>query len=158
MNLDLPETLKVIQKHLTKFLQPTSMVWPLPVSFSVPYIRDLRGLNHIQSRKHFIDRTLFDLLLSHMSYYVHQYAPCSSPFLYDEGSHMENCHYLSNLDIIINEEQFLKQIDSKCYLDNKAKWSLIYPKSRNRDQHKRLANKTKQKIKWRMKKQFLWKY
>ena len=78
MNPDLPESLVVIQKHLTKFLQPMLMVWPLPVSFGIPYIGDLRGLNHIQSRKHFIGRTFFNLLLSHMSYYIHQYAPCSS--------------------------------------------------------------------------------
>ena len=84
------------------------MVWPLPVSFDIPYVRDLRGLNHIQSRKHFIGGTFFNVLLSHTSHYVHQYAPCSIPFLYDEeGSHLEYCHYLPNLDIITYEEQFL---------------------------------------------------
>ena len=72
-NLDLPETLIAIQKHLTEFLQPTLIVWPLLVSFSIPYIEDLRGLNYIQSRQHFIGRNFFDLLLSHTSYYVHQY-------------------------------------------------------------------------------------
>ena len=82
MNLDLLKTLKVIQKHLIKFLQLMPIVWPLLVFFSIPYVRDLRSLNHIQSRKHFISRTFLDLLLSHISYYVHQYAPCSSPFLY----------------------------------------------------------------------------
>ena len=139
--LDLLETLIVMQKHLTEFLQLMLMMWPLLMSFSVPYVGDLRGLNHIQSRKHFISGTFFDLLLSHTSYYVHHYTPCSSPFLYDEeGSHMENCNYLSNLGIVINEEQFLTQVDSKFYLDNKTKWSLIYLGPRNRDQHKWSAN------------------
>ena len=108
-NLDLLEILKVIQKHLTKFLQLTQIVWPLPVSFGIPYIGDLKGLNHIQSRKHFIGRTFFDLLLSHTSYYVHQYASYFIPLLYDKkGSLMENRHYLPNNGIIMNKEQFLR--------------------------------------------------
>ena len=144
MNPGLLETLVVMQKHLTKSLQPTPMVWPLLVSFSILYIGNLGGLNHIQSRKHFIGRTFFHLLLSHMSYYVHQYTPCSNPFLYDEeGSHMENCHYLPHLGIITHEEQFLRQVDSKFYLDNEVKWNIIYPEPRNRDQCKQLANRIK---------------
>ena len=131
MNPDLPETLIVMQKYLTKFLQPTPMEWPLLVSFGIPYVRDLRGLNHMQSRKHFIGETFLDLLLSHMSYYIHQYAPYN-----EEGSHIENYHYLADLSIIVYQNHFLKQIDSKFYLDNEAKWSLIYLEPRNRDQCK----------------------
>ena len=107
-NPDLLKTLIVMQKHLTEFLQSTLMVWPFLVSFSVPYVGDLRGLNHTQSRQHFISGTFFDLLLSHISFYIQQYVPCSSPLLYDEeGSYMENYHYLSDLGIITYEKHFL---------------------------------------------------
>lgn len=86
-----------------------------------------KRLNHILSRKHFIDGTFLDLLLSHMSVYVHQDASCSSPFLYkEEGSQMENYHYYSTTGISTYKKYFLEWVDSKFYLDNEAKWMIIY--------------------------------
>ena len=83
MNPELPEILEILQEKIDLFLQRTPMVWPLPVSFGVPYVGNLRGLNHIPSRKHFIGGTFLDLFLSQTQPSNHFYHSYSAPILFD---------------------------------------------------------------------------
>ena len=143
-NQNLPEILRILQDHLESFLQKMPMVWPLPVSFGVPYIRNLRGLSHIPSRKHFIGGTFLDLYLSQTDPLNHFYHSCSDPILYDQGDTcLYNFHYFPTTGILFYEKLFLTQVDSKFYLENEARWSVIYPSPRIRGIQKRSINRSK---------------
>ena len=141
LNQNLPEILRILQEHLESFLQKMPMVWPLPVSFGVPYVGNLRGLSHIQSRKHFIGRTFLDLYLSQTDSLNHFYHSCSDPILYDQGDTcLHNSHYFPTTGILFYKKLFLIRVDSKFYLDNEARWSIIYPTPKIRGIRKRSIN------------------
>ena len=108
VNLGFPEILRILQEHLNEFLQKTPMVWPLPVSFSVPYVRNLRGSNYIPSRKHFIGGTFLNLYLSRTEPSNHFYHSCSDPILYDRRDTCpHNSHYFSTTGILFYKKSLL---------------------------------------------------